>query len=66
MRELLLALEGVAGRVGRVLVDVRQLGRAVLLGLVVQVPVLEARPQALEAVALVGEVAAGVVVVHGP
>jgi hypothetical protein len=65
-RELLLAFERIAGRVRRVLVDVRQLGRAVFLRLVVEVPVLEGRPQALEASVLVGQVAPGGRFVHVP
>ena len=44
----------------------RQLARGVLLGLVVEVLAVERRPQPLQAVALVGEVAAGGVVVHDP
>src|ERR671911_1752395 len=55
-RELLLALERVAGGVSGMLVDVRQLGGAVLLRLVVEVLVLQRRTQSHEAVVLVAQV----------
>ena len=55
-RELLLALERVAGGVGGMLVDVRQLGGAVLLRLVVEVLVLQRRAQSQETVVLVAQV----------
>lgn len=64
-RELLLPLEGIAGAVGGVLVDVGQLGGAVLLGLVSEVVVLDARAEPEQALLLVGQVAAGGVLVHG-
>jgi hypothetical protein len=44
-RELLLALEGIARCIGRMLVEVGQLGRRILLGLVVEVLVLDRGPQ---------------------
>jgi broad specificity phosphatase PhoE len=64
--ELLLPLERVAGGVGGVLRDVRQLGRAVLLGLVVEVVVAERGAQVLEPLLLLRQLGPRLVVVHDP
>src|SRR5690606_11115815 len=63
-RQRLLALERVAGGVGGVLVDVGELARALLLGLVAEVVPFEHRTEPLEAAVLVAQVTPGVVGVH--
>lgn len=63
--KLLLALERIAGGIGGMLGEVGELGGTVLLGLVVQVLVLDRLPDPVEPIALGPEVTAGGIRVHG-
>jgi len=62
--QVLLPFERVAGRIRRMLIEMRELGRTVFFRLVVQVLALDRIPHSTEPLLLLGEVTAGGIGVH--